>query len=38
MEARLSLQKHSHRAEHWVVVKGTALVTCDNRVFELQEN
>lgn len=25
--AKLSLQKHHHRAEHWVVVKGTALVT-----------
>jgi mannose-1-phosphate guanylyltransferase/mannose-1-phosphate guanylyltransferase/mannose-6-phosphate isomerase len=25
-KARLSLQKHHHRAEHWVVVKGTALV------------
>jgi mannose-1-phosphate guanylyltransferase len=36
--AKLSLQKHSNRAEHWVVVKGTALVTCDKRVFELQES
>jgi len=26
--ARLSLQKHYHRAEHWVVVRGTALVQC----------
>lgn len=26
-QAKLSLQKHLHRAEHWVVVKGTALVT-----------
>jgi mannose-1-phosphate guanylyltransferase/mannose-1-phosphate guanylyltransferase/mannose-6-phosphate isomerase len=25
--ARISLQRHFHRAEHWVVVKGTALVT-----------
>ena len=25
----LSLQKHSHRAEHWVVVKGTAKIECD---------
>jgi mannose-1-phosphate guanylyltransferase/mannose-1-phosphate guanylyltransferase/mannose-6-phosphate isomerase len=25
--AQLSLQKHHHRAEHWVVVQGTALVT-----------
>ena len=27
---RLSLQKHHHRSEHWVVVRGTALVTVDN--------
>ena len=36
--AKLSLQKHKHRAEHWIVVKGTALVTCDDKVFELLEN
>ena len=36
--ASLSLQMHHHRAEHWVVVKGTARVTCDERVFDLQEN
>jgi len=36
--ATLSLQKHHHRAEHWVVVSGTAEVTCDDRVFLLQEN
>jgi mannose-1-phosphate guanylyltransferase/mannose-6-phosphate isomerase len=34
----LSLQMHHHRAEHWVVVKGRARVTCDERVFELGEN
>jgi mannose-6-phosphate isomerase len=28
---RLSYQKHSQRAEHWVVVKGTAKVTLDGR-------
>lgn len=28
---RLSYQKHSQRAEHWVVVQGTAKVTLDNR-------
>ena len=27
---RLSLQKHHHRSEHWIVVRGTALVTIDN--------
>lgn len=36
--AALSLQRHQHRAEHWVVVAGTAEVTCDGRVFELVEN
>ena len=36
--AKLSLQKHKYRAEHWVVVKGIALVTCDEKVFELVEN
>jgi mannose-1-phosphate guanylyltransferase/mannose-6-phosphate isomerase len=36
--AQLSLQKHHHRAEHWVVVKGTARVTCGDQVFNLHEN
>ncbi|MDO8607334.1 MAG: mannose-1-phosphate guanylyltransferase/mannose-6-phosphate isomerase [Phaeospirillum sp.] len=36
--AKLSLQKHWHRSEHWVVVKGTALVTCDDKSFVLREN
>ena len=36
--ASLSLQKHHHRAEHWVVVKGTAEVTCGDRTFLLAEN
>ncbi|CAK0782104.1 mannose-1-phosphate guanylyltransferase [Gammaproteobacteria bacterium] len=34
----LSLQMHHHRAEHWVVVSGTARVTCEDRVFLLTEN
>ncbi|MCP3924232.1 MAG: mannose-1-phosphate guanylyltransferase/mannose-6-phosphate isomerase [Desulfobacterales bacterium] len=34
----LSLQKHFHRAEHWVVVKGTALVTKGEREFLLKED
>jgi mannose-1-phosphate guanylyltransferase/mannose-6-phosphate isomerase len=34
----LSLQKHAKRAEHWVVVKGTAEVTCGDRVITLKEN
>ena len=36
--AKLSLQKHKYRAEHWVVVKGVALVTCGDKIFELVEN
>jgi mannose-1-phosphate guanylyltransferase/mannose-6-phosphate isomerase len=36
--ARLSLQKHVHRAEHWVVVHGTAQVTVDDRTWLMQEN
>jgi mannose-1-phosphate guanylyltransferase len=35
---RLSLQKHHHRAEHWVVVRGTAEVTRDGEVIMLGEN
>lgn len=36
--ATLSLQMHHHRAEHWVVVSGTARVTCDDKEFLLTEN
>lgn len=36
--ACLSLQMHHHRAEHWIVVSGTAEVTCDENVFLLCEN
>jgi len=36
--ASLSLQMHHHRAEHWVVVQGTAEVTRDDEVFLLSEN
>lgn len=35
---RLSLQKHKFRAEHWVVVRGTALVTIGEEKKTLQEN
>lgn len=35
---QLSLQKHHHRAEHWVVVRGTAEVTRDGEVVLLREN
>ena len=36
--ASLSLQKHHHRAEHWIVVKGTAEITCGDKKFLLTEN
>jgi mannose-1-phosphate guanylyltransferase/mannose-6-phosphate isomerase len=35
---RLSLQKHFHRAEHWIVVRGVAEVTCGEAVKLVQEN
>jgi mannose-1-phosphate guanylyltransferase / mannose-6-phosphate isomerase len=36
--ARLSLQSHEHRAEHWIVVRGTARVTRGDEVFDLVAN
>ena len=36
--SRLSLQKHHHRAEHWIVVRGTARVTIDETVKTVHEN
>src|SRR5690606_8409738 len=36
--AKLSLQKHHHRAEHWVVVRGTAEVTLNDTVKTVNEN
>ncbi len=35
---KLSLQMHHHRAEHWIVVSGTARVTCGEKVSLLTEN
>jgi mannose-1-phosphate guanylyltransferase/mannose-6-phosphate isomerase len=37
-KASLSLQKHHHRAEHWIVVKGTAEITNGDKVILLTEN
>lgn len=34
----LSLQYHTHRSKHWVVVRGQAFVTCDGKSFCLNEN
>ncbi len=36
--AQLSLQMHHHRAEHWIVVSGTARVTCGEKEFLVTEN
>ena len=36
--ASLSLQKHLHRAEHWVVVEGTAQVEVDGKITMIREN
>lgn len=35
---RLSLQKHHHRSEHWIVVSGTALVTCGDSLLTVNVN
>ena len=37
-DKKLSLQKHYHRSEHWIVVKGTAEVTIGDKVQMLREN
>lgn len=37
-KGKLSLQKHLHRAEHWIVVKGTARITKGTEVITLSEN
>lgn len=37
-KSSLSLQMHHHRAEHWVVVKGTAHITCDDKKFVMVED
>lgn len=36
--AKLSLQYHHHRSEHWIVVSGTATITIDDKTFDLKEN
>jgi len=37
-KVKLSLQMHHHRSEHWVVVKGTAKVTCGDKAYIVTEN
>jgi mannose-1-phosphate guanylyltransferase len=36
--AKLSLQYHHHRSEHWIVVRGVATVTINDKTFELKQN
>ncbi len=36
--AKLSVQMHHHRAEHWIIVSGTAKVTLDDKTILLSEN
>ena len=36
--AKLSLQYHQFRSEHWIVVRGTATVTVNDKIFEVEEN
>jgi len=36
--AKLSLQKHEKRSEHWIIVKGIAFITCGDKSFKLKEN
>jgi len=36
--AKLSVQMHHHRAEHWIIVSGTAKITLDEKTFLLSEN
>lgn len=36
--AKMSYQLHHHRSEHWVVVRGVATITLEDRTFELREN
>jgi mannose-1-phosphate guanylyltransferase len=37
-KAKLSLQYHQHRSEHWIVVRGRASVTVGEKTFELKAN
>ena len=36
--AKLSLQKHNHRAEHWVIVSGSATIICGKKKYVLEKN
>jgi mannose-1-phosphate guanylyltransferase len=36
--AKISLQKHLHRAEHWIIVTGVAKITCGKKMYQLKES
>jgi len=36
--AKISLQKHEHRSEHWIVISGVATITLGEKIFDLQIN
>jgi mannose-1-phosphate guanylyltransferase len=36
--AKLSLQKHHFRSEHWIVISGSAIITCGEEIFQLKKN
>jgi len=36
--AKISLQKHEHRSEHWIVIAGIATITLGEKVFDLKPN
>ena len=36
--AALSLQRHQHRSEHWIIVSGTATITCDDKILTVTKN
>ena len=36
--SKLSLQSHQYRSEHWIVVKGNACVTKNNKTYNLKKN
>jgi len=36
--SKISLQKHKYRSEHWIVVSGSAKITCGNKTYNLEKN
>ena len=36
--AKLSLQRHKHRSEHWIIAEGEGEITIDNKTIQMKEN